>query len=90
MVIATTDTSHARTGKLVLAEFDYSLQPCETFPGIDQREESKAMYQLKKNVMPPMYWHGLIKGQWKGPGHHAATRLLQRISKQQFPGEQAH
>lgn len=65
-------------GKLVLAEFDYSLQPCETFP-VDQSKERRSMYHLKKDVMPPMYWHGLIKGHWKGPRHHATTRLLKGL-----------
>jgi hypothetical protein len=41
------------------------------------------MYYLKKDVLPPMYWHGLIKGNWKGPGHHSATRILQGLSNKQ-------
>jgi sulfide:quinone oxidoreductase len=65
-------------GKLVLAEFDYSLGPCETFP-VDQSQERKSMYYLKKDVMPFMYWNGLVKGRWRGPNGHAATRLLKGL-----------
>lgn len=48
-------------GKLVLAEFDYDLKPRETFP-IDQSKERWSMYQLKKHLLPAMYWHGMMKG----------------------------
>jgi hypothetical protein len=43
----------------------------------------QGIYYLKKDVLPPMYWHGLIKGNWKGPGHHSATRILQGLSNKQ-------
>ena len=26
------------------------------------------MFQLKANLMPHLYWNGLIKGWWEGPG----------------------
>lgn len=52
---------------VVLAEFDYNGQPLETFP-IDQSQESKIMYYMKADVMPHLYWHGLLKGWWGGPG----------------------
>jgi sulfide:quinone oxidoreductase len=48
-------------GKLVLAEFDYDKQPEETFP-IDQSKERLSMYLLKKYLLPPLYWYGLLKG----------------------------
>uniref|UniRef100_A0AAG5CVT5 Sulfide:quinone oxidoreductase, mitochondrial n=1 Tax=Anopheles atroparvus TaxID=41427 RepID=A0AAG5CVT5_ANOAO len=51
----------------VLAEFDYSLTPLETFP-LDQRKERYSMYMMKKDVMPPLYWHLLLNGLWNGPG----------------------
>lgn len=48
-------------GKLVLAEFDYNNTPMETFP-FDQAEERWTMYQLKKQVLPRMYWGAILTG----------------------------
>ncbi len=48
-------------GKLVLAEFDYNLQPKETFP-IDQSKERRSMYYFKKYFLPWYYWNVLLKG----------------------------
>ncbi len=48
-------------GKLVLAEFDYNQQPQETFP-FDQSKERWSMYQLKKRVLPWLYWNKILKG----------------------------
>lgn len=48
-------------GKLVLAEFDYDLNPQESFP-IDQSKERWSMYQLKRYILPFIYWHGMLKG----------------------------
>jgi len=47
--------------RLILAEFDYDLTPQETFP-FDQSKERYSMYMLKKNLLPKMYWHGMLKG----------------------------
>jgi len=59
------------TGKssLILAEFDFQAppQPMETFP-FNQAKERWTMYQLKAHFMPALYWHGLVKGWWEGPG----------------------
>ncbi|XP_048829381.1 sulfide:quinone oxidoreductase, mitochondrial [Brienomyrus brachyistius] len=52
---------------VILAEFDYNGQPLETFP-IDQGKESRVMYHMKANLMPHLYWQGLLKGLWGGPG----------------------
>ena len=52
--------------KCILAEFDYNLQPLETFP-IDQSQERRSMFYLKKNVMPFLYWNIMLKGYWNGP-----------------------
>ena len=27
----------------------------------------RTMYQMKANVMPHLYWFGLVKGWWEGP-----------------------
>lgn len=48
-------------GRLILAEFNYDLQPQETFP-INQSRERYSMYVLKKNFLPVMYWKGMLKG----------------------------
>ncbi|VAW88092.1 Sulfide:quinone oxidoreductase, Type II [hydrothermal vent metagenome] len=48
-------------GKLVLAEFDYNMQPKETFP-FDQGRERRSMYYLKKYALPKFYWDVLLKG----------------------------
>lgn len=48
-------------GKLVLAEFDYDLKPLETFP-FDQSKERWSMYQLKKRILPWLYWNRILTG----------------------------
>lgn len=48
-------------GKLVLAEFDYDLNPRETFP-FDQSKERYSMYLLKKRGLPLLYWRGMMRG----------------------------
>lgn len=54
-------------GRLMLAEFDYDLQPCETFP-FDQGKERQSMYLLKKYVLPVIYWKALLRGRnWPWP-----------------------
>jgi sulfide:quinone oxidoreductase len=52
-------------GKLVLAEFDYDNKPQETFP-FDQSKERWSMYQLKKQVLPRLYWNAILKGRMQG------------------------
>ncbi|MGE0486576.1 MAG: FAD/NAD(P)-binding oxidoreductase [Gammaproteobacteria bacterium] len=59
-------------GRLVLAEFDYDLNPKETFP-FDQGKERLSMYLLKKHVLPYIYWNGLVAGKqwpWLMPESH--------------------
>ncbi|MGB7327156.1 MAG: FAD/NAD(P)-binding oxidoreductase, partial [Rubripirellula sp.] len=46
---------------LVLAEFDYSGKPAETFP-FDQSKERFSMFALKKFGLPALYWHGMLRG----------------------------
>ena len=48
-------------GSLVLAEFDYDAKPQETFP-FDQGKERWSMYMLKRWILPPLYWHGMLRG----------------------------
>ncbi|KAE8752624.1 hypothetical protein FOCC_FOCC000746 [Frankliniella occidentalis] len=54
-------------GSLILAEFDYDKNPVETLP-FDQRKESRINYELKKHVMPAIYWTLMLRGFWDGPG----------------------
>ncbi|XP_051976157.1 sulfide:quinone oxidoreductase, mitochondrial-like [Xyrauchen texanus] len=60
---------------VILAEFDYDGQPLETFP-VDQSKESRIMYHMKADVMPHLYWHGLLKGIWGGPGPYRTIMHL--------------
>lgn len=48
-------------GKLVLAEFDYTNTPTETFP-FDQSKERYSMYLLKKYILPFLYWSQILPG----------------------------
>ncbi|XP_068962063.1 sulfide:quinone oxidoreductase, mitochondrial [Petaurus breviceps papuanus] len=52
--------------KVILAEFDYNAQPLETFP-FDQGKERLSMYLMKADMMPFLYWNGMLKGYWEGP-----------------------
>ncbi|XP_011503395.1 PREDICTED: sulfide:quinone oxidoreductase, mitochondrial [Ceratosolen solmsi marchali] len=53
-------------GKCILAEFDYTFTPQETFP-INQKRELLLMYLLKKHLFPFIYWNLMLKGLWNGP-----------------------
>lgn len=46
---------------VMLAEFIYGYEAQESFP-IDQRKQRHSMHMLKKNVLPMMYWNGMLKG----------------------------
>lgn len=52
--------------KCILAEFNYSLEPLETFP-LSQAKERTSMYFMKKDVLPFIYWNAMLKGRWRGP-----------------------
>ena len=52
-------------GKLMLAEFDYNNEPMETFP-FDQSKERWSMYQLKRQVLPRLYWNPILHGRMQG------------------------
>lgn len=61
----------------ILAEFDYTMTPLETFP-VRQDQERFSMFWMKKEMMPPLYWNMLLKGHWDGP---AQARNLFSIIK---------
>jgi len=44
----------------IMAEFDYSLQPLETFP-VDQSKERWSMFIAKKYFMPHLYWKLMLR-----------------------------
>jgi len=48
-------------GKMMLAEFDYDNEPAESFP-FDQAKERYSMWLLKTQVLPRLYWHGMLRG----------------------------
>lgn len=48
--------------KMLLAEFDYDLEPASSFPFLDTYVERRDMYLLKRYGLPAMYWHGMLKG----------------------------
>ncbi|MBT9283444.1 MAG: NAD(P)/FAD-dependent oxidoreductase [Hydrogenibacillus schlegelii] len=48
-------------GRLVLAEFGYDGEILESFP-FDQAEERFFIYVLKKDLLPVIYWNGMLKG----------------------------
>ncbi|GAB1605827.1 sulfide:quinone oxidoreductase, mitochondrial-like [Argonauta hians] len=55
------------SSKCILAEFDFTNTPTETFP-FDQSKERRSMFLLKSHLLPPMYWLMMTKGLWRGPG----------------------
>lgn len=67
-------------GKCILAEFDYNLQPLETFP-VNQGKEYYFMFLLKKHFFPFLYWNFMLKGRWDGPEFFQRfTKLVKRSS----------
>ena len=48
--------------KMLLAEFDYSMQPTPSFPFIDTTKERKDMWYLKRRGLPALYWNLMLTG----------------------------
>lgn len=48
-------------GQVMLAEFDYDGNPCESFP-FDQAQPRYSMYALKAYALPQLYWNGMLRG----------------------------
>jgi sulfide:quinone oxidoreductase len=48
-------------GKLMMAEFDYTNTPTETFP-FDQSKERWSMFALKRYLLPWLYWNQILPG----------------------------
>lgn len=53
-------TTSRRT--MLLAEFDYSMQPAPSIPLIDTTHERRDMWYLKRYGLPSMYWNLILKG----------------------------
>lgn len=51
-------------GKIVLAEFGYDGRLLPSFPNwlIDGTRPSRLSWLLKDTILPPLYWHGMLKG----------------------------
>jgi len=51
-------------GKIVLAEFGYGGKLLPSFPNwlIDSTRPSRLSWLLKDTILPPVYWHGMLKG----------------------------
>ncbi len=49
-------------GRMLLAEFDYSLAPHPTLPLIDTRRERYDMWLLKRYGLPAFYWNLMLRG----------------------------
>ncbi len=48
--------------KMLLAEFDYTMEPHPTFPIIDTTRERRDMWYLKRYGLPAMYWNLMLRG----------------------------
>lgn len=48
--------------RMLLAEFDYTMRPHPTIPGIDTIKERYDMWLLKRYGLPYMYWNLMLKG----------------------------
>lgn len=51
-------------GKIVLAEFGFGGKLLPSFPSwvIDGTQPSRLAWILKKDLLPPIYWNGMLKG----------------------------
>ncbi|MCC5908289.1 MAG: NAD(P)/FAD-dependent oxidoreductase [Balneolaceae bacterium] len=47
--------------KLILAEFDYESKMTPSFP-FNQAIERRSMYHMKRDLLPMIYWQGMLKG----------------------------
>jgi sulfide:quinone oxidoreductase len=62
-------------GKIVLAEFGYGGKLLPSFPTwlIDGTRPSRLSWLLKDTILPPVYWHGMLKGhEWMVKPHRIA------------------
>jgi sulfide:quinone oxidoreductase len=66
-------------GRIVLAEFGYGGKLLPTFPAwmLDGTKATRAAWFLKDRLLPPFYWHGMLKGrEWMAePAHRPAETV---------------
>ncbi len=63
-------------GKVVLAEFGYGGKLLPSFPTwlIDGTRPSRLSWLLKDTILPPVYWHGMLKGrEWMVKPHRIGS-----------------
>lgn len=48
--------------RMLLAEFDYTMEPKPTFPLINTTKERRDMWYLKRYGLPFMYWNLMLRG----------------------------
>jgi sulfide:quinone oxidoreductase len=63
-------------GKIVLAEFGYGGKLLPSFPNwlIDGTRPSRLSWLLKDTILPPVYWHGMLKGrEWMVKPHRIGS-----------------
>lgn len=63
-------------GKIILAEFGYGGKLLPSFPNwlIDGTRPSRLSWLLKDTILPPIYWHGMLKGrEWMVKPHMIAA-----------------
>jgi sulfide:quinone oxidoreductase len=48
--------------KMLLAEFDYTMEPAPSFPVINTAKERRDMWYLKRYGLPALYWNLMLKG----------------------------
>ncbi len=64
------------SGKIVLAEFGYGGKLLPSFPKwlIDGTKPSRLAWLLKDTILPPVYWHGMLKGrEWMVAPHRIGS-----------------
>lgn len=60
-------------GKIVLAEFGYGGKLLPSFPKwlVDGTRPSRLAWHLKSEILPEIYWQGMLKGhEWLAAPHH--------------------
>ncbi|MGB4688826.1 MAG: pyridine nucleotide-disulfide oxidoreductase, partial [Candidatus Nanopelagicales bacterium] len=48
--------------KLLLCEFDYTMEPKPSLPLINTKKEIKEFNHFKKTGLPALYWNFMLKG----------------------------
>lgn len=69
--------------RCILAEFDYTLQPVETW-WFDQRVPRFSTFFMNTDLFPALYWRALLNGRWPGPEMSNIRRWLNPKKNQNF------